>query len=270
MRPEDIIDLGAYPITDPDAPARAELIARLSRELSQNQYCTLPGFINPAALERVVKDVTEIRPRAFDNNLPRNCYLHQQGDPALPPDHPRNIIQQSSTRMIADDLLAEDSPLKILYHWQPMRQMVTDIVGAERLYDSADRFQPVNVLCAEVGDQAPWHYDTTNAFTMTLMLQAPAKGGDFELVPNSRSDTDQNYDFVGEVLTGKRPDDVVRIPRALGSLCIFRGCNSLHRVTAVEAGPMRMMAVFVYEAQPGVIGDPTANATTYGPRAVAP
>ncbi|MGI9463010.1 MAG: HalD/BesD family halogenase, partial [Aestuariivirgaceae bacterium] len=206
---------------------------------------------------------------AHDNNARRNCYLHRKGDPDLPNDHPRNLLFESSTRMIAYDLLPETSPLKTLYHWDATRQMVSDIVGADELYDSADPFQPVNVLCAERGDQSAWHFDSSNAFTMTLMLQAPDAGGEFELVPNTRSDADESYDYVHGVLTGKFPDDAVPVAREAGSLCIFRGCNSLHRVTPVAGDTMRIMAVFVYEAAPGVIGDPEVNANIYGPRAAA-
>ena len=48
------------------------------------------------------------------------------------------------------------------------------------------------------------------------------------------------------------------------------GCNSLHRVSSVEGDRMRIMGVFVYENEPGVIGDPEVNATIYGrPTAMA-
>ncbi|MDH3740654.1 MAG: hypothetical protein OER56_03565 [Hyphomicrobiales bacterium] len=269
MRPEDVINLDSYPIADPDNPALARLIAQLSKDLTDNQYCSLPGFIRPQALERAVSDAQAARPQAHDNNARRNCYLHREGDPALAAGHPRNIMNDTSTRMIAYDLLPEDSPLKALYHWDATRKFIAAIVGEDELYDNADPFQPVNVLCAETGDQSAWHFDSSNAFTMTLMLQAPGAGGEFELVPNTRSDTDENYDYVQDVLTGKRIDDAVGVAREPGSLCIFRGCNSLHRVTRVESDPMRIMAVFVYEREPGVVGDPRVNANIYGPRAVA-
>lgn len=267
MRPEDVINLDSYPIADPGSPALTTLIARLSSELSDNQHCSLPGFMRPQALERAVADAVAARPQAHDNNARRNCYLHRESEPALPADHPRNIMNDTSTRMIAYDLLPDDSPLKALYHWAPTREFITAVVGEDKLYDNADPLQPVNVLCAEKGDQSAWHFDSSNAFTMTLMLQAPGDGGEFELVPNTRSQTDENYGYVQDVLTGNRAGDAVRVAREPGSLCLFRGCNSMHRVTRVESDPMRIMAVFVYELTPGVIGDPRVNANIYGPRA---
>jgi hypothetical protein len=56
------------------------------------------------------------------------------------------------------------------------------------------------------------------------------------------------------------------VAREPGSLCIFRGCNSLHRVSPVSGGTLRIMGVLVYETEPGVVGYPEVNETVYGPR----
>ncbi len=82
---------------------------------------------------------------------------------------------------------------------------------------------------------------------MTLMLQKSEAGGDFEMAPNTRDDPDHEHiDYMREVLTG--PSDRVKpVGRDEGELTIFRGCNSLHRVSPVEGPRDRLMAVFVYE-----------------------
>lgn len=268
MRPEDIIDLDAYPISDADGAARTDLTTRVRNQLAAQQYCSLPGFVRPHALESIVGEARAAHPHAYHNNSRRNCYLQRTGDPALGETHPRNILLDASTRMIAYDLLPEESPLKTLYHWDCMRRMVAEIVGVDALYANEDPYQPANILCYEPGDRSAWHFDSVNAFTMTLMLQAPDSGGDFEIVPNTRSDDDQNYDYVREVLAGKRQQDTVQVARDPGALCIFRGCNSMHRVAPVTGQTMRLMAVFVYETERGIVGDPEVNATVYGPRAV--
>lgn len=269
MRPEDVINLDLYPILDPANPDRAALVARLKRELDEKQYVSLPDFIRPDARARAVQDAMDALPQAHHNNSNRNCYLQRTGDPDLPADHPRNIMLKASSRMLAYDRFPDDCPVKTLYHWAPVRQFVAEIVGADRLYDNEDPCQPVNLVCYQPGDRSAWHFDSVNAFTMTLMLQAAEKGGEFEMAPNTRGDDDQNYDYVGRVLRGECPEDTVPVARSAGALCIFRGCNSLHRVSPVEGETMRIMGVFVYETEPGVIGDPEVNATIYG-RAVAP
>ncbi|MFY9237840.1 MAG: hypothetical protein WAO78_02985 [Roseovarius sp.] len=264
MRPEDIVNLDAYPILDPADPRRAALVARLRQELDEKQYVSLPDFIRPEAREKAVADAKAALGGAHHNNSNRNCYLHRKGDPALPQDHPRNLMMEASSRMLAYDRFPDDCPVKTLYHWEPVRQMVAEIVGSDRLYDNEDPCQPVNLLCYDTGDRSAWHFDSENAFTMTLMLQASEGGGDFEMVPNTRSDDDPNFDYVARVVKGDCPQDAVSVARAAGSLCIFRGCNSLHRVSPVKGPTMRIMGVFVYETEPGVVGDPDVNATIYG------
>ena len=262
------VDLEAYPIADTADPGYGVLVERCRRDLDARQYCVLPGFVRSDALAAMVEEVAGLVGRAYANTSHRNCYLQRAPDPALPEDHPRNIFFDASYRMIANDLFAETSLLKGLYRWAPVGRLIADIVGAEVLYPNEDPYQPVNVLCYGEGDRSAWHFDSTNAFTVTLMLQAAGAGGDFEIAPDTRSEADPDTGPLREVLLGDRAR-VVRVPREPGALVIFRGCNSVHRVTPVEGPTRRLMAVFVYETEPGVTGDPEVNETVYGPRTAA-
>ncbi len=256
------IDFTRYPLQD--ETAMVEIIADCREKLERRQYCSLPGFLTPEAISESAQLVQKLKDRANPADSHRNCYLHRQGDPTLPDTHPRNIMQPARYRMLAADLLPETSHLKTLYFWEPFQRMVAAIVGEEVLYPSADTLQPVNVICYGEGDQSAWHYDSTNAFTMTLMLQAAEKGGDFEMAPNTRTSTEnEDITYMTEVLTGNS-DRVKFVGRAEGELTIFRGCNSLHRVSPVEGTRDRLMAVFVFESEPGVTGDPEVNKTVYG------
>ncbi|MBB3064162.1 HalD/BesD family halogenase [Limibacillus halophilus] len=268
-QPQKVINLDAYPLDQRDSPTRRAVIDRCRRELEAQQYCVLPNFILSTARQRAVEDALERQEQAHHISSRRNCYLQRQPDPALPADHPRNIFMEASSRMIAYDHLPDDSPLKTLYHWDETRAFIAEIVGVKELFDNEDPYQPVNTLCFHDGDRSSWHFDSCNAFTVTLMLQAPEGGGDFEIVPNARSDDDQNHAYVASFLQGKRSGDAIRVSREPGALCIFRGCNSLHRVSPVSGNTRRLMGVFVYENEPGVIGDPEVNETVYGARVTA-
>jgi hypothetical protein len=269
LTPEEVINLDAYPIRDTDSAEFKALTTRLRQELETNQYVALPGFIRPAARAQAVAQIESVLPQANHNGGHRNCYLQRVGEPSLPEDHPRNILNHASTWMLAADLLPADSPLKTLYYWENMKKMVGQIVGVDVLYDNEDPMQPVNALCYRNGDQSAWHFDSTNAFTMTLMLQAPEGGGRFEMHQNTRSDDDQNYDQVRRVVMGNE-EGVIEVGREADALCIFRGCNSVHRVSPVEGDRLRIMGVFVYENEPGIIGDPEVNETIYGRRTAMP
>lgn len=261
--PDDIINLQRYPIENPEDPRYAAITNRFRQELDTQQYCVLPEFMTEAALAKVLAEVDSIKQSAYRNTSKRNCYLYREGEPDLPVDHPKNIFLEASYSMIGNHLLPETSLLKEMYHWSGMMRFVADIVGAKALYPNIDQYQPVNVNCFGTGDQSAWHFDSWNAFTMTLMLQAAESGGDFEIVPNIRTDDDPRYDDVKKLLKGDR-SRVITVPREPRALVIFRGCNSVHRVTPVAGTRQRLMSVFVYEPAPGIGGDAKVNATVYG------
>ena len=263
-----VLDLERYPLDREDDPRRRELVERCRRDLAETRVCVLPGLLTEAAIPGLVSEVEALEPSAYRNRSHRNCYLQRQGEPALPDTHPRNIFFDASYRMIACDLFGADSPLVGLYQWPAMIRFVGEVVGEPALYPSADPYQPVNVVCYGEGDSSAWHFDSSNAFTMTLMLQAAAAGGEFEIVPDTRTATDPCHEALARVLLGER-DRVRVVPREPGALVIFRGTHSVHRVTPVAGSRQRLMAVFVYETEPGVVGDPEVNATVYGPRTQA-
>jgi len=259
-----IVNCEDYPIHDRVSAQRAALVNQCRAQLEQNLYCTLPNFVVPAALRAMAEEAKALRPKAYDNRSRRNCYLQRSGDASLSADHARNIMQDASTRMIAYHLLAENSPLKAFYHWHAVRELLADIVGDQPLYDNEDPYQPANYVCYNDGDQSSWHFDSDNAFTVTLMVQAAESGGDFELSANTRSDSDENYPHVARVLRGEADETVQGVAREAGALCIFRGCHSLHRVSKVAGNTLRIMGVFVYESSPGVVGNAEVNETVYG------
>jgi hypothetical protein len=261
--PGSVVNFQQYPIGDKADPRRADIVQKLRNDLGAHQYCVLPEFITEGALKTVLGEVESIKATAYRNKSRRNCYLHRELDEALAADHPRNILMEASYSMIGNHLLPENSLLKGLYHWSGMISFVAGIVGAEVLYPNVDKYQPVNVNCFGAGDQSAWHFDSWNAFTMTLMLQAAESGGEFEIVPNTRADDNPCYDEVRKVLQGDRTR-VVTVPREPRAMVIFRGCNSMHRVTPVSGSRQRLMSVFVYEAEPGIEGDAKVNETVYG------
>ena len=266
LNTSDVVNTDEYPVDDRNDPARAALIERCKAELDEHLYCAIPNFIRPDALRAMAEEAQSLRTQAFDNNSNRNCYLQRQGDASLPDEHARNHLESTSTRMIAYDQIPKSSPLKAFYHADGVRSVIAEIVGCDELFDNEDPYQPANYVCYEDGDRSSWHFDADNSFTVTLMVQAADSGGDFQMSPNARADDDQNYDHVAEVLKGERNDTIVSVGREPGALCIFRGCNALHRVSAVKGDTMRIMGVFVYEREPGIIGDAEVNETIYGER----
>ena len=73
----------------------------------------------------------------------------------------------------------------------------------------------------------------------------------FQYRSGLRSDTDPNYEGVGRLLAGQ--DGFVKsLPLSPGTLNVFKGKNTAHRVTPVEGDRARIVAVFSYFEDPGV------------------
>jgi hypothetical protein len=109
-----------------------------------------------------------------------------------------------------------------------------------------------------------WHFDSGTMVT-TLLLQEPEAGGIFEYAPAIRSEADENFDAVQAVLDGN--SDRVRQNRLkAGTLSLFRGHYSLHRVTEVEGSRQRIQAILGYSTRPGLIGKKESSILHYGPR----
>jgi hypothetical protein len=266
MEIQNLLNLERYPLHDKANPRRLALVDQCKADLVNQLYCVIPEFVLPEALGIMGGEASRLQSISNHNNALRNCYLHRQTDTSLPEDHPRNLQDRSSVRMIAYDQLPGVSPLKAFYHSDLVRELVAEIVDEGDLFDNEDPYQPANYVCYRNGDESSWHFDSDNSFTMTLMVQPADSGGNFEMSPNTRSLPDQNYEHVSDVLDGRRDDTIVSVGREPGALCIFKGCNSLHRVTPVQGERLRIMGVFVYEFSAGVLGDPEVNSTIYGAR----
>jgi hypothetical protein len=109
-----------------------------------------------------------------------------------------------------------------------------------------------------------WHFDSGHMVT-TLLLQEPEAGGVFEYSPAIRSETDENFDAVQAVLDD-RSDRVHSNRLQAGTLSLFRGHYSLHRVTPVEGKRQRIQAILGYTTKPNLLGSKESSILHYGPR----
>ena len=129
------------------------------------------------------------------------------------------------------------------------------------LYPLADRQQCLNISVMEQGGCQQWHFDRGRS-AITLLAQAPEGGGIFEYVPEIRSDQSENFEAVGRVLDGDRAS-VRQVEITPGTLMLFRGHYSLHRVTPVEGKRRRLQLIFAYAARPDQQGSAESSRLHY-------
>ncbi len=264
----DLIDHDRYPIEDLSRPALQRLIERCRTELRERQVCVVHGFLDPDALARMAAEAGGLASQTYHRPGLRTCYLWSEAEPGWPEDHPRRRMLVHNTHILAYDQIRGWTAIDRLYRWPPLRGLLAAILGKPRLYLNECPYQALNLLAFENGDESSWHFDMDNEFTVTLMLQSAESGGEFEVAPKIRSDADPAYGEIQKVLDGDH-SRVIRVDRAPGSLVIFHGRNSLHRVSPVRGARTRLVAVMCYEPAPEIGGSQEVNAAVYGPRVAA-
>ena len=68
---------------------------------------------------------------------------------------------------------------------------------------------------------------------------------------------------VAHVLAGER-DRVVTLPMTPGTLLVFAGRHSLHRVSPIGGVTPRLVALFGYDTEPGTMSSDLLKAVRYG------
>ena len=149
-----------------------------------------------------------------------------------------------------------------VYEYQPLVRFLESVMEKDRLYLMDDPLARVNVMSYRDGEALNWHFDRSE-FTTTLLLQAPDDGGEFQYRSDLRSDDDPNYDGVARLLRGQ-DHDVHTVKAEAGTLNVFRGKNTAHRVTPVAGDRERMIAVFSYYERPGVMFSEEERVGFYG------
>jgi len=127
----------------------------------------------------------------------------------------------------------------------------------------ADPFQALNVFWMRTGEKSSPHFNHHD-YTITLLLESPCRGGEFEFVPDLSSTDDERYDDVIRVLDSDRTR-VRQLERSAGTLPLFRGRDSLHWVIPVEQG-RRTTAILYYVQRPDFVDADAVNLMICGGR----
>ncbi|KGT86919.1 HalD/BesD family halogenase [Enterobacter cancerogenus] len=231
-------------------------------QLNQHGALVLRQFLQPDALQSIIAEGNAQRHLAYHTLSKHNVYLMKK-DEAYDADHPRNRDVISTKGCITDDVIAAESPLRQLYNDELFKSFLCDVLGETALYPYADPLSSINLHYAPDGQELGWHFDNSS-FAITLLVQKPRAGGIFQYVKDLR-DADageMNFEGVAAVLDQRQPVDALAIEA--GDLVLFRGRNSMHRVTPTEGDITRMLAVLAYNTQPGIALSETARITFYG------
>ncbi len=265
--PADFVDLSRYPNTAIYSADGRDLIARMQGQMERDGACCLQEFLTGGALERLAEEARALAPLAYAGPTEASPYFfNYQSEAAaeLPADHPLRTKTPRRLSQVACDLIPADSLLRSLYEWPELATFLAAATNVEQLYRNADPYQALNIAVMQPGGCQQWHFDTARC-VITLLLQAPEGGGAFEYVPSIRSEEDENYDAVRRILQGGR-HGVRTVRIEAGTLMLFRGHYSLHRVTEVTGNHDRLQSILGFSPRPGLRGSVESNILHYGPR----
>lgn len=241
------VDLERYPIDRLED--EGTWVGDLRARLDEKGILELPDFLRPEAVVAMRAEARAVADRAYFCEHRHNVYLTED-DPALPSDHPRNRKVLTNKGNVAMDRIPSDGPLRRLYDWAPLRDFIARAQGVPKLYPYGDPLAALMINVNRPGETLGWHYDNSD-FAVTLMIDPGEAGGGFEYVYNSRAKEAVEATRVSAILDGERSNITVTHP-APGTLTIFRGRQSLHRVTPTAGATSRLVGVLSYAEQPNV------------------
>ncbi|MDA1076378.1 MAG: hypothetical protein O3A63_16715 [Proteobacteria bacterium] len=256
-----MVDLDRYPVTDLQSTSAQALIARVQADLSGSGACELQGFLTPVAVQCAVEECAILKPEAFTSRTNATAYL-TSADSDFPERHARTFTMKSSVGVVGYDQIPLSNSIRQLYEWPPLMEFIARTLDVPHLYHYADPLGALNLAVMGDGDRLGWHFDQTD-FVVSIPLVSALEGGEFEVYPLLRSANQENYAAVTAAVTGTSTPPT-RFPMNPGSLLLFKGRHSLHRVTRISGAKHRVVALLAYDTQPDTNSTTELKLARYG------
>ncbi len=254
-----IADLISPDLTD--SAVRGALVTQSRRGLAEHGVASIPAFLTDATVAASCAEALVLEASSHHQDIYGTPYLGLP-DETFPAGHPRRAEVRSALSSIAYDLFPATSLLRRLYESRELLQLVSDMLERSPLHRYADPFGALNVAVMRDGDELGWHFDQTD-FVVSIALQSAIDGGDFESADRLRSDCDENYEGVTAVLDSTSPN-ITSVPMTPGTLMVFEGRNSLHRVTTIQGNRPRLVALLAYDTKADTDSSELLKLVRYG------
>ncbi|MCR9213117.1 MAG: 2OG-Fe(II) oxygenase [Proteobacteria bacterium] len=253
---DTVINLETYPLQELDFQSRCR------KTLEADGALVMPGFLRAEAIKSIAREGHDNRQHAYFCTDNHNVFLTPP-DPDFPSEHIRNREVISSKGCIPDDIIPRNSSLRTLYDSDIFKAFLSAVLDEPQLYEYADPLSSINLHYADEGQELGWHFDNSS-FAITLLIEEPEAGGQFEYVKGLRDSAKGQTDFerLEQVLEGNLDPD--RLSISAGTLVLFRGRDALHRVAPVTGDRTRMLVVLAYNSEPGIALSESARMTFFG------
>lgn len=261
-----LIDTARYPVDRLGSAEGRCFVEECAQAFAATGVLVLPGFLTGDAVAAIRAEASEKLDQAFFcRNLHTVLLDKVSEDAESVPDQPGDVMTRplrTSVGSIANDLLDTHGVLQQLYDQPELTAFIGAVLSYDEFHRSADPLGAVSINVYGPGDGHQWHFDEA-PFSVTLMIQESDEGGHFEYVTGVRSERALDLDRIGRVLDGDE-SFIERLAFAAGSLSIFAGRNTMHRVTPVSGERPRFVPVLTYSATPGSMNSPEVRELFWG------
>ena len=259
----EILDLERYPLADLESDRGRRLLDRCRRascvpKEPANSIASYSRCRPRRGRQGTCTEGNGVSHRGCPQRLLRGYPSRRRAEDDL-----RAVTVRSAKRALSWKHVDAASPLRTLYEWDGLVSFLREVLELPSLYRDAD----------PVGACSVMFYDERRRTRMALRQQRVRRHADapgvrvrrrYEYVPAIRSAEDENADAVRAVLAGNR--ELVRsFDIEPGTLTLFRGRYSLHRVTPVVGAIARLNAVLAYASVPDHQLEPLTRELFYGP-----
>ncbi len=251
-----IVNLDKHPIDDAYYGSKCKSL------LDSDGVLVLKNFLLQDCIKSILNEAKQQESFAYYCVNEHNVYL-DSFDNEFNDSHPRNKTVISSKGCITDDQVPKGSLLRFLYNSKEFKSFLCSVLDEKNLYKYDDNLSSINIHYAKEGQELGWHFDNSS-FAITLLIQKPKAGGDFEFIRDFRNSAidDNNYDQVLDLFNGNYTPNKLSMDN--GSLVLFRGKDAIHRVTPTIGNRTRILSVLAYNSKPNVKLSETARMTFFG------
>ncbi|WP_454805202.1 HalD/BesD family halogenase [Paraburkholderia fungorum] len=237
----------------------SDYVRALRSDLASTGCAVVRNFISPSHLATLEQESRALSAHAFFSRRKVNPYATAD-DASIEANDPRRHFVEYSNGFVARDLIPERSVLQTIFRSAQFKRFIAAVLELPTVHEYADPIAGLVINVMPDGSELPWHFDT-NDFVVSLLTVKPESGGQFEYCTNLRSGKHENFSGVKAVIKGDR-GPVTTLDLTPGDLQIFKGRNSLHRVTPTVGE--RHTVLFGYSTEPGVVGRPERTRLVYG------
>lgn len=276
-----------YPwLQDLDSPQAVTAIRAARESFLSTGAAIFPEFLTSGALQQAAEDARRQEDGAFTTDDKHTAYLRPPNANLRGTNSVQNFEMRTQVASIAYDELSPDSPLCRVYRDEILRRLIALIVGKEQLFLSDDPLGACSINVFRPGYHHSFHFDESE-FSTTLMLQEasntdtglfqytnPLRESSDDLVEEEVANVLTTYDDTAtgqefQFQTGTNKNEKHNIPLHTldfkpGTLSIFAGSKSLHRVTKVEGKKSRLVAVLTFASAPGFRNSPAVQKLFWG------